>query len=263
MINDSLGDRMKSYYETASRTKLLRRTPVVIRIDGKAFHTFTKKFKKPIDEVMAESMRRTMLRLCESVEGCVFGYTQSDEITLVLVDYKTLEQGAFFDYDVQKMCSVAASMATMEFNRAFYELAAELTESEEDFKKIYAPMLGKATFDARCFNVPKEEVVNCVYWRQLDAMRNSIQSFGRSRMPQSRMQHMNCDKIKEALSQEFGVVWDELPAKDKWGSACIKAVLSFANPPDTLLARASWRIDEDMPLLKGEGRRYLAEYVEF
>ena len=118
MNKDSLGDRMKTY-ENVTRTYLTRRTPVVIRIDGKAFHSFTKGFKKPFDDVLVETMQQTMKYLCENIEGCVLGYTQSDEITLILCDYKKLTSQAWFNNNIQKICSISASMATLAFNRFF------------------------------------------------------------------------------------------------------------------------------------------------
>ena len=118
-INDELGSRMKNYYESIPKTRLMRRTPVAIRIDGKAFHTFTRGFQKPFDEVLGNAMARTMEHLCRNIQGCIFGYTQSDEITLILIDYQTLETSAWFDYEVQKICSIAASMATLAFNRYY------------------------------------------------------------------------------------------------------------------------------------------------
>ena len=120
-VHDELGTRMKEFYEQVPKTRLVRRMPVAIRIDGKAFHTFTRGFDKPFDEVLIKSMQDTMKYLCENIQGCVFGYTQSDEITLILVDYKKLTSSAWFDYEVQKMCSISASMATMAFNRFFME----------------------------------------------------------------------------------------------------------------------------------------------
>lgn len=121
--HDNLGIRMKTFYEQTPKTKLMRRCPVVIRIDGKAFHTFTRKFQKPFDEVLINSMQETMKYLCENIQGCVFGYTQSDEITLILVDYKKFTSSAWFDYEVQKICSISASMATMAFNKFFRDNA--------------------------------------------------------------------------------------------------------------------------------------------
>lgn len=110
--NDSLGDRMKGY-EGVSRNFLTRRVPAIIRLDGKAFHTFTKGMEKPFDPVLTQAMQETMKYLCENIQGCVLGYTQSDEITLVLTDYATIQTDAWFGYNIQKMCSVSASMATI------------------------------------------------------------------------------------------------------------------------------------------------------
>ena len=120
-VNDELGKRMKENYEQVPKYRLMRRTPVIIRIDGKAFHSFTKGFQRPFDEVFGKTMTQTMEYLCENIQGCIFGYKQSDEISLVLSDYKRFNSEAWFDYEVQKMCSIAASMATMAFNKFFYK----------------------------------------------------------------------------------------------------------------------------------------------
>ena len=116
----TLGERMKEY-EMQSRTRLLRRVPVIIRLDGKAFHTWTRGLDRPFDRNLMHIMQKTMLALCEQTQGCVLGYTQSDEITLVLVDYQKIESMAWFDNQVQKMCSVAASIATSAFEKALHE----------------------------------------------------------------------------------------------------------------------------------------------
>ena len=160
--------RMKNNYETVAKTRLLRRTPVIIRIDGKAFHTFTRGMKKPFDEILVKSMQSTMKYLCENIQGCVFGYTQSDEITLILIDYQTLTTEAWFDYEVQKMCSIAASMATMAFNKYFPIVASNWIEDHKDIDDDYLKTLINnvdkgALFDARCFNIPREEVTNNIY----------------------------------------------------------------------------------------------------
>lgn len=115
---DSLGDRMKTY-EDVTRTHLTRRTPVIIRLDGCHFHTFTRGMDKPYDKILCKSMQDTMKYLCENIQNCVLGYTQSDEITLVLCDYKKINTAAWFDNNVRKMCSVSASLATLAFNRIF------------------------------------------------------------------------------------------------------------------------------------------------
>ena len=202
---------MKEYYESIPKTRSMRRCPVAIRIDGKAFHTFTRGFQKPFDEILVKSMQETMKYLCENIQGCVLGYTQSDEITLVLVDYQRFESSAWFDYEIQKICSISASMATMVFNKFFaknvkaYEYSDE-TWSEElktfDTSKadVYKKALEKgAMFDARVFNIPKEEVTNCVYWRQLDASRNSIQMVGQANFSHKELHCKTCNDIQDML----------------------------------------------------------------
>ena len=160
-LQDDLGKRMKTYYEEIPKTKLMRRMPVAIRVDGKAFHTFTRGFRKPFDEVLTRAMQETMRYLCENIQGCVLGYTQSDEITLLLVDYQSLDASAWFDYEVQKMCSIAASMATVAFAKAFQKEAIRCisaTEDTSDYQRTLQAAVEKgAMFDARVFNIPKEE----------------------------------------------------------------------------------------------------------
>lgn len=116
-IHDDLGTRMKEY-EKVSRNFLVRRVPVAIRIDGQHFHSFCKGFKRPFDTIFINAMNTTMVELCKNIQGCVFGYVQSDEITLILQDYATIKTDAWFEYNVQKLTSISASMATLYFNRA-------------------------------------------------------------------------------------------------------------------------------------------------
>lgn len=267
-VNDELGKRMKEFYEQIPKTKLVRRMPVIIRIDGKAFHTFTRGFEKPFDDRLISAMQTTMRYLCENIQGCVFGYTQSDEISLVLVDYKTLESGAWFDYEVQKMCSIAASMTTMVFNREFETLTDQYdTITSENFIRIkdlqayqdrgdlyraYRKSIQKgAMFDARCFNIPKEEVTNCICWRQLDAIRNSIQMVGQANFSQKQLQNKSCEDIKKMLIDEKNICWSDLPLYQQRGSACIKDITG------------KWYIDTSMPILKGDSREYLEKLINF
>lgn len=260
-VNDELGKRMKEYYENVPKTKLMRRTPVAIRIDGKAFHTFTRGFDKPFDEVLVKSMQETTKHLCENIQGCVLGYTQSDEITLILVDYKTLETDAWFDYEVQKLCSIAASMATMAFNKAFEKCVYDYVDivsvlqdydTEEKYLHTLETAVRKgAMFDARCFNIPKEEVTNLIYWRQLDATRNSIQMVGQANFSHKELQNMSCNDIQNMLLTERDINWNDFPIHLKRGTACIKN------------DEGKWFIDKEMPILKNEGREYVEKLIHF
>lgn len=111
MRDDTLGDRMKTY-EDAGRFYLPRRLPVVIRLDGKAFHTWTKGLERPYCQPLMLAMNEVAKALCEQVQNTVFAYTQGDEISLVLVDYKDIKTAAWFDNNLQKMTSVAAGIAS-------------------------------------------------------------------------------------------------------------------------------------------------------
>lgn len=274
-VHDDLGVRMKTYYEQIPKTKLMRRCPVAIRIDGKAFHTFTRGFQKPFDEVLIKSMQETMKYLCQNIQGCVLGYTQSDEITLILVDYKNLNSDAWFDYEVQKMCSIAASMATMVFNKCF---AKEVTSYENrmpidengclnkeyyDQYAVYHKAVDKgAMFDARCFNIPKEEVTNLIYWRQLDATRNSIQMVGQANFSHKQLQGKSCNMIQDMLMTENGINWNDFPTHQKRGSCCIKKWYEDTTEDEGACAmRGYWFIDTEIPIFKNEGREYIDKLV--
>ena len=256
-VHDDLGKRMKTYYEAIPKTSLMRRTPVAIRIDGKAFHTFTRGFKKPFDTLLVNTMQKTTKYLCENIQGCVFGYTQSDEITLILIDYKNLDTNAWFDYEVQKLCSVSASMATMAFNKFFsYEFEehnrwvyeGNPTDEDKKLNDIYYNALWKAMFDSRCFNIPKEEVANLVYWRQLDATRNSIQMVGQANFTHKKLQNLSCNLIQDKLLTEKDINWNNYPTYLKRGTSCIKK-------------DSEWVLDMDMPILRGEDRNYIEDLI--
>ena len=224
---DNLGDRMKEYYEDRSKTYLTRRLPVIIRLDGCAFHTFTRGFDKPFDRILLETMQETTVALCNSVQGCVMGYTQSDEITLVLVDYKELDTAAWYDYSVQKLCSVSAAMATMHFNRIFSrkvkEFADMADESLHDLLMVYNHVDGKAIFDSRCFNIPREEVLNCVLWRIKDANRNSVNSLGQAWFSHKELQGKSISNVQDMLMENFGINWNNLSNFEKTGTLVVKS----------------------------------------
>lgn len=272
MDTSDLAKRMKDY-ESVPKTKLMRRTPVAIRIDGKAFHTFTRGFNKPFDDVLISAMQDTMKYLCENIQGCVLGYTQSDEITLILVDYKRLNSSAWFDYEVQKVCSITASMATMAFNKAFHRASedadffwrtgltpqsVEIQQEHQNYMmRLWAAERKGAMFDARCFNIPKEEVTNLVYWRQLDATRNSIQMVGQANFSHKELQGKSCEKIKEMLIAEKGISWEDFHPIYKHGSCCIKVTTETDG-----VTRSNWKIDNNIPLFVGEGREYIESLIQ-
>lgn len=268
--NDALGNRMKTY-ENVTRNYLTRRMPVIIRLDGKSFHSFTRGFKKPFDDVLVDTMQQTMKYLCENIQGCVLGYTQSDEITLILIDYQNRDSCAWFGNNIQKIASVSASMATMAFNKFFTENVSQWmvtiypvnSNREEEYllkdfalrdKYINAAKKG-AMFDSRVFNIPKEEVVNCLIWRQQDATRNSIQSVGQANFSHKQLNGKSCNDIQDMLMLEKGINWNDYPTHLKRGSCCIKKeelinVEKSAEEGIIFIAttRNKWVIDTEIPI---------------
>lgn len=273
---DSLGDRMKENYENRSKTYLVRRMPVIIRLDGKAFHTFTKGLKKPYDEIFHNTMNATMKYLCENIQGCKLGYTQSDEITLLLTDYDTLDTDAWFDNSVQKICSVSASMATMAFNKILRDLTDEYLRSdawvnhywEEDVKK-YTDTLKNAInkgamFDSRCFNIPIEEVANCFIWRQQDATRNAIQMLGQCNFSHKELNGKSCNNIQDMLMLQKNINFNDMPIEFKRGVCCVKEIYNTDItapgcedcPIDATAVRTRWVLDKEIPIFT-QDRNYV------
>lgn len=289
MDRSDLANRMKEFYETIPKTRLMRRCPVVVRIDGKSFHTFTRGFQKPFDEVLIKSMQETMKYLCKNVQGCVLGYTQSDEISLILVDYKKLNSSAFFDYEVQKVCSITASMATMAFNRYFsinidnwgYDhmpgwvdggTNEKINPQLKNICDSYIKSNEKgAMFDSRCFNIPKEEVTNYIYWRELDASRNSVQMVGQANFSDKELHKKTTNQIQDMLMTQKGINWNDFPTYQKRGSCCIKEVYYVGkngeevsiedSNKDDVTKRNRWIIDKDIPIFKGEDRQYIENLI--
>lgn len=255
-------------YEYVSRHYLTRRTPVIIRIDGRAFHSFTRGFERPFDEVLVRSMQRTMKYLCENIQGCVLGYTQSDEITLVLIDYQNLDSSAWFDNNIQKLCSISASIATMAFNRFFAEEVKNYAYNMErdpetgcldpqQFKQhaVYIKAIDKgAMFDSRAFNIPKEEVANVLFWRQDDASKNSIQMVGQANFSHKELQHKSRSDIQDMLMLQKNINWNNYPTHLKRGSCCVRKF-------DDTINRTKWVVDTEIPIFKGEGRSYIEDLI--
>lgn len=304
-FNDKIGKGVKENYEELSENRLVRGMPIAIRIDGNGFRTFTKKLNKPFDTIITISMQETMKYLCENIQGCVLGYTQSDEITLILVDYQKLNFNddhisfVWFDNEIQKICSISASMTTLQFNRSFssnvrkYDLnnifgygCSNLKQKYDNFNKLWKEYIlaieKGAIFDARCFNIPKEEITNLIYWRQLDAIRNSIEMAGRAYYPDKGLRKKSQSDVQEMLLQK-GVDWNDYPTYFKRGSCCIKETYyidsSGNRVPDCeavvwndknmcndiiegITMKSRWKIDLDIPIFKNEGREYIDNLIK-
>lgn len=289
-VYTDLDIRIKNY-EKVTDQKLIRRMPVLIRIDGRAFHTFTKGFNKPFDDILINAMKETTKYLCENVQNCVLGYTQSDEISLLLVDYKELDTQPWFDNRIQKIVSNTAALATDKFKEAFINNIEKfgcenipdwdmggtnewLTDQQEQDLNYIQTLCNAIEnkykgFDARCWNIPKDEVTNYFYWRQQDCIRNSIQMVGQANFSQKELQNKSCNQIQDMLMERKGINWNDLPIYQKRGSCCVRnnIVISTDGTTEIVQLRDSsesenvWIIDKEIPIFKGEGREYIDKLI--
>lgn len=208
--NDSLGDRMKGY-EAINRTYLIPNMHNVIRLDGKAFHTYTKGFKRPFDDILINCMDETAKYLCDSIQGAKFAYVQSDEISIYFTDTDSFDQQLWFKGNIQKIVSVAASKAAAKFNHImFIEKMKSITQihndipspgyNQRDFKNIVED-IKLAEFDARVYQLPnKDEMINAFIWRQQDCIRNSISAVAQYRFSHKELHKKSTKDMKEMLN---------------------------------------------------------------
>lgn len=263
--SDNIGARMKEY-EMRNRYYLQKKIPVICRLDMRAGHTFCRGLDRPFDKIFMKTIQETAKYLCENVQGCKVSYQQSDEITLLLTDYDTISTDCFFDYRVDKLCSILASIATMAFNRLFIENTAAMAQGNP----LYETKFHTAMFDCRCFNLPKEEVVNNFYWRQLEAIRNSIQMIGQANFRHKELQNKTCEDIRGMLLSQKKIDWEcDFSTAEQRGSCCVRkeelkeTVIQIRNEaPKTVTAmRSSWIVDTEIPIFKSEGRSYIEQFV--
>lgn len=198
----TLGDRMKAY-EAVHRAVLPRRTYTIIRLDGRAFHTYLRNADKPFDMPFITDMAAVAEVLCEEISGTVFAYHQSDEISILLTDFATPGTQPWFGGVVAKQLSVSASLAT-----------AVLNERRPG---------RRALFDARVFTISDPvEVANCFLWRQRDAVRNSISMAAQAHFSHKRLHGVSSASMQELLWSEAGVNWSDYPDQCKRGQTTIR-----------------------------------------
>ena len=270
-MKDELGDRMKDFYEDRTRYKLARRTNTIIRIDGKAFHTYTKGLERPFDLGLMEDMNKTTEYLCQNIQGAKFGYVQSDEISIHITDYDDISTHAWFDGNLQKMASIAASLATAKFNQlrmarfcrnegiegypVAYDGKLLMDVSIENFKL--------AMFDARVFQIPyHEEVFNYFIWRQQDATRNSISSVAQTYFSPNELKGKKTNDMQDMLMVQKEINWNDFSPREKRGTLIRKVERQFVrkdiDPIDdgktyaidkgNIYTRNVWEADPETPI---------------
>lgn len=229
-IKDPVGDRIKSKYENPFRATLPQRTNLLIRVDGRAFHTYTKKFERPYDGFLRNAMVIAGLETMQEIGGAKFAYGQSDEFSFLATDYDTHDTQMWFAGNKSKIESIAASVFTAEFNRFIWN-----TDSK----------MRNAYFDARAFIVPMQhEVINYFIWRQQDAIRNSVSMLARHHISAKKLHKVSTTEAKRMLSKE-GVSWNDMPSAYRRGTALYKPEKAMDDVEGT---SNGWYVDDDLPL---------------
>ena len=217
----TLSDRMKKYEEPTDSC-LVRRMPAIIRIDGKAFNTFTRALPPEYNEIFRMMMEQTTLELCRNIQGARKAYSQSDEISILLVDYNKFNSEPFLNGHIQKIASVVASMTTVYFNKTINDALEDNAQLGNPMALWMATRLYTAMFDARVFNIPREDVTNYFIWRQQDAVRNSILNLGYEFFSHKELLNHSCNQIQEKLFSEKNINWNDCLVKLKRGFAVIR-----------------------------------------
>lgn len=216
-----LGDRMKNY-ENTLRQYITPRMPVIMRIDGKNFHSLTKKHcKKPFDKKFAKAMDFTAMQLLDEIQNARLAYVQSDEISILLIDYNTFQSQQWFGGNIQKIVSVSASVASVDFSACFGQ---------------------NAYFDSRIFILPESDVVNYFVWRQQDCTRNSVSSVAHSLYSPKQLYKKNNSEMQEMIFEK-GINWNDYETYWKRGRIILKEYL-----------------DKDIPIFS-QDRRYIEKFM--
>ena len=256
MNKDSLGDRMKAY-EDASRGVLTTRMPVIIRVDGKAFHTYTKGLVRPVDDRLVSVMDQTAIALCKAIQGAQVAYVQSDEISILVHGYKTLDSSSWFDNQIQKMVSVSAGIASSTFTALSYHIWHHDDPEHSELGLIDSRNIRPAVFDSRVFLVPEADVNNYFLWRQKDATRNSVQTLARFLYSHKECNNKNNSQLQEMCFQK-GRNWNDEPISFRRGRCIVKESFIL---PETQAVRSRWTVDNNIPVFS-EDRDYINRYFK-
>lgn len=197
---DELGALLKSKYESVTQLVLPRKTHTIIRLDGNAFHTYTRGCVKPFDQDLHNAMIASSVALLAKAMGARLAYTQSDEVSLLLTDFENPGTEPWFGGNVQKITSVSASIFTARFNQARFGASQP------------------AFFDARVFTIDDPgDVVTYFQWRRADAWRNAVYSAARAYFSHKQLQGKGGLELLTMLS-EAGVGWETFPRVFKFGT---------------------------------------------
>lgn len=246
-MQDLLGKRMKEQYEDRTRYFLPRRTYTLLRLDGKAFHTYTRNLKHPFDNDLSTDIDSAIIATLPEVQGSVFAYAQSDEVSILLTDFNTIQTSAWFDGNIQKMSSVAASIMTAEFNRRRLLLRNNVTGRYD----LIGSQIPLAYFDCRVFTIPdRVEVMNYFRWRQQDCIHNAVSMIAQSHFSHRELNGKSQEDMKAMLLQKGINIETDFSDGEKNGRIIAKELYNPSDNPDNIIrsrwiSRESWIFTKD------------------
>ena len=258
---DSLGDRIKNQYEDRTRYYLPRRTYTITRVDGKAFHTFTRGLNKPYDLDFMSCMDAAAISLCKEIAGARFAFVQSDEISILSTDFEDEGSQAWFDGNLQKWVSVSAATATAAFNNKVHEYIVKGNAKLGTTKKP------TAVFDARAFSIPDYiEVENYFVWRQQDAARNSVTLLA-SNYASHKQLHGKSTKDRHDVIHAAGDNWANHPVRFKHGGVIRRngvkewgKDMEIQPEPSCYNVDGNWFLDHETPVFT-QDKKYLRNLI--
>lgn len=274
MNYDKLSTRIKEQYENRTRYFVPRRTFTILRLDGKAFHTYTKGLTRPFDTGLMEDMDHSIVALMSEIQGAVLAYTQSDEISILITDFEKETTSAWFDGNLQKMVSVAASIMTAEFNK--YRIRRHQMKAFDGLTELKVLVgngnvfvqqypANSAYFDCRVFTIPDRiEVMNYFRWRQQDCIRNSVSMVAQSNFSHGELQGKSQADMHEMLHKK-GINWATgFTNREKNGRVIVKELYRADNPcneinlsdgkPSEPIMRSKWTVNGAWVFSKDDGK---------
>ncbi len=249
---DSLGDRMKNF-EDSFRFKVPPRMPLIIRCDGKAFHSLTKRCKRPYDMDVVDCMEATAKELCMKISSVKLAYVQSDEISLLVTPYEDFNTQCWFDGNIQKIVSISASIASTTFTKKSLEIKDSIDKNDILYCNAYEKFgNAPALFDSRMFVLPENDVVNYFLWREQDSIRNSIQMLARSLFSHKECNNKNCSQLQDMCMEQKQVNWNDMPTAFKRGFCIVKK--------ENDAGRMKWETDKEIPVFS-QDRDYINKLI--
>ena len=259
-------DITKSMFEDMSYMFLKRNSPAIIMIEGEDYREFVSKFQKPFDPLFTDTMQQTLKYMCENIPCCIFGYTKEFEVTILLLPPKDISEKTWFGRDVQKITSMAASMATVKFNKYFEKTAKSYVMAGNNFDETrklsamqgYVNAIDKgAFFTAKCFNIALNDIPEYIYKQQKESIHTGVQLMGRTYFSEEELRGKTQADIQFMVFDKAGINFDSYLPENKRGSACVRShraeeMLEHMGIEDEL-----WEINKDVPVLKPENREFI------